>query len=187
MSQHLKQEGPAQTMGMPRSSIPVNHTKISYPYECLCIISWELRHCPQAGEPFSYFRTSGLCVICNYVLHTLEYCTSSTRRILMFLLSHFQKTELKFGGINSNGLTNELSSSFLFSRKVLSFSYLVPLYHKYLGSTYKKPLFKMKSGQFQGGSGLMSQLKQGCASPDSGLHKGRRDITIRTPYVGVNT
>ena len=30
------------------------------------------------GEPFSYFRTSGLCVICNYVLHTLEYCTSST-------------------------------------------------------------------------------------------------------------
>ena len=32
------------------------------------------------GEPFSYFRTSGLCVICNYVLHTLEYCTSSTRR-----------------------------------------------------------------------------------------------------------
>jgi len=122
------------------------------------------------GEPFSYFRTSGLCVICNYVLHTLEYCTSSARRILMFrTISHFQKTELKFGGINSNGLTNELSSSFLFSRKILSFSYLVPLYHKYLGSTYEKPLFKMKIGQFQGGSGLVSQLKQGCASPDSGL------------------
>ena len=33
MSQHLKQEGPTQTMGMPRSSIPVNHTEILYPYE----------------------------------------------------------------------------------------------------------------------------------------------------------
>jgi len=120
------------------------------------------------GEPFSYFRTSGLCVICNYVLHTLEYCTSSARRILMFRLSHFQKTESKFGGINSNGLTNELSSSFLFSRKIHSFSYLVPPYHKYLGSTYEKPLFKMKIDQFQGGSGLVSQLKQGCASPDQG-------------------
>jgi hypothetical protein len=27
MSQHVKQEGPAQTMGMPSSSIPVNHTE----------------------------------------------------------------------------------------------------------------------------------------------------------------
>jgi len=40
---------------------------------------------PLRGENahFSYFRTSGLCVICNYVLHT-RVCTSSTRRILMF-------------------------------------------------------------------------------------------------------
>jgi hypothetical protein len=45
----------------------------------------DLRHCPQAGILFpTYFRTSALCVICIYVLHTLEYCTSSTRRILMF-------------------------------------------------------------------------------------------------------
>ena len=88
---------------------------------------------PQAGSLFPTFVcTSGLCVICNYVLHTLEYCTSSTRRILCFVLSHFQKTELKFGGINSNGLTNELSSSFLFSRILLSSSYLVPTYIRYL-------------------------------------------------------
>jgi hypothetical protein len=33
---------------------------------------------PAGGEPFSYFRTSALCVSYNYVLHTPEYCTSST-------------------------------------------------------------------------------------------------------------
>jgi hypothetical protein len=103
------------------------------------------------GEPKSYFRTSALCVLYNYVLHTPEYCTSSTGGISYFILSHLQKAELKFGGMNSNGRTNELSSSFLFSRKYLSFLYLVPTYHKYLGSTYEKPLFEMKIGQFQGG------------------------------------
>jgi hypothetical protein len=90
------------------------------------------------GDPFSYFRTSALCVSYNYVLHTPEYCTSSTGRISVFQLSHLQKDELKFGGINSNGLTNELSSSFLFSQKLLTFLYFVPTYHKYLGSTYEK-------------------------------------------------
>jgi len=37
--------------------------------------------------------------------------------------------------------TNELSTSFLFSRKFLSFSYLVPTYSIF---TYEKPLFEMK-------------------------------------------
>ena len=55
-----------------------------------------------------------------------------------FILSHLQKAELIFGGINSNGLTNELSSSFLFSQKLLTFLYLVPTYHKYLGSRCSK-------------------------------------------------
>ena len=54
------------------------------------------------GEPFSYFWTSGLCVICNYVLHTLEYCTSSARRILMFrtfaLPSTSKKQSLNLAG-----------------------------------------------------------------------------------------
>jgi len=45
----------------------------------------------------------------------------------------------------------------------------------------------MKIGQFQGGSGLVSQLKQDVQVRIPDLHKGRRDITIRTPYVEENT
>jgi len=126
---------------------------------------------------FFLFRTSGLCVICNYVLHTLEYCTSSTRRILCFVLSHFQKTELKFGGINSNGLTNELSSSFLFSRILLFSSYLVPTYIRYLR---RKTVVRNENRPIRGGYGIVSQFKQACASPDSGL--AQREKRHYYPY-----
>ena len=110
-----------------------------------------LRHCPQAGSqnPTFVLQHFVFCIIMCYIL--LSTALRPQAGFRYFILSHLQKAELKFGGMNSNGRTNELSSSFLFSRKYLSFLYLVPTYHKYLGSTYEKPLFEMKIGQFQGG------------------------------------
>ena len=114
----------------------------------ICCRIW---HCPHAGRKNPTF------VLQHFVFHIIMcYILLSTALrpqagFRYFILSHLQKAELKFGGINSNGLTNELSSSFLFSQKLLTFLYLVPTYHKYLGSTYEKPLFEMKIGQFQGG------------------------------------
>ena len=110
-----------------------------------------LRHCPQAGSqnPTFVLQHFVFCIIMCYIL--LSTALRPQAGFRYFILSHLQKAELKFGGMNSNGRTNELSSSFLFSRKYLSFLYLVPTYYKYLGSTYEKPLFEMKIGQFQGG------------------------------------
>jgi hypothetical protein len=107
------------------------------------------RHCPQAGSLF-HFRLQHFVfyiIMCYILLSTALRPLAGFR---YFILSHLQKAEFKFGGMNSSSLINKLTSSFLFSQKILSFLYLVPTYHKYLGSTYKKPLFEMKIGQFQG-------------------------------------
>ena len=129
------------------------------------------------GEPFSYFRTSGLCVICNYVLHTLEYCTSSTRRILMFRTFALPKNRVEIWRATV-ATAAQTTSFFLSLFSDSSFFFILSSYvHKI---PWRKTVVRNENRPIRGGYGIVSQLKQACASPDSGL--AQREKRHYYPY-----